>query len=90
LIVKNGTIALSGEKNFILLNLIIEQGKISQISQNISGENVIDTVQMLIIPDGIDPHVLGFFGGVSGQYFEDGFQKNSNSWNSRIGHILYD
>lgn len=73
MIVKNGKIAFSGETDFQSPDLKIEQGKISQIWQNLSGENEIDAVEMFIIPDGTDPHVPGFFGDVSGQYFEGGF-----------------
>ena len=76
MILKNGNMALSGEKDFRHLDLKIEQERISQIGQNLSGENVIDTVEMLIIPDKIDPHVLGFFGDVSRRYLKSSFQEN--------------
>jgi len=67
LIINNGKIALSGEKDFEHLNIKIEQGKISQIRQNLSIKNEIDAVGSLVFPDGADSHVPGFFGYVSGQ-----------------------
>jgi len=67
LIVKNGNIALSGEEDFEHLDIKIEQGKISQIRQNLSVKNEIDAVGLLVFPDGADSHVPGFFGYVSGQ-----------------------
>ncbi|MBC8491758.1 MAG: hypothetical protein H8D42_04280 [Candidatus Marinimicrobia bacterium] len=67
MIVKNGNIALSGEEDFEHLDIKIEQGKISQIRQNLSVKNEIDAVGLLVFPEGADPHVPGFFGDVSGQ-----------------------
>jgi len=58
LIVKKGKIAFSGETDFQSLDLKIEQGKISQIWQNLSGENVIDAERLLVFSSRADPHVL--------------------------------
>lgn len=135
MIVKNGNVALPGRKDLQKLDLKIDQGKIVQIGENLSGDNVINAEGLLIFPGAIDSHVhfdepgfteredfyhgscaavsggvttvidmpctsippvtnlenlkyklgivqqksvvdFGFFGGVSGQCFNDGFQKN--------------
>jgi len=57
LIVKNGSIAFPGRKDFQKLDLKIDQGKIVQIGEDLSGDNVINAEGLLIFPGTIDPHV---------------------------------
>jgi len=57
LIVKNGIVALSGEKNFQKLDLRIEQNTIVDIGPNLGGGNEIDASGLQIFPGAIDPHV---------------------------------
>lgn len=57
MIIKNGCVAFSGKKIFKKLDLKIDQGKIVQIGENLSGENVINAEGLLVFPGAIDPHV---------------------------------
>jgi len=57
LIIKNGSVAFSGKKRFKKFDLRIDQGKIVQIGEDLSGDNVINAEGLLIFPGAIDPHV---------------------------------
>ena len=57
MIVKNGNVALPGRKDFQQLDLNIDQGKIAQIGEGLSGNNIINAKGLLIFPGAIDPHV---------------------------------
>ncbi|MCD6440218.1 MAG: amidohydrolase family protein [Candidatus Marinimicrobia bacterium] len=57
MIIKNGSIAFSTRKDFQKLDLKIDQGKIVQIGEDFSGDNVTNAEGLLIFPGAIDPHV---------------------------------
>jgi dihydropyrimidinase len=68
ILIKGGQL-VTAEKSFFA-DILIEDGKISQIGQNLrfTSENILDATGKLILPGGVDPHVhldLPMFGTVS-------------------------
>ncbi len=57
LIIKNSQIAFSNESDLKPLDVKIQEGKISQIGDSLSGENEIDATGLILFPGAIDPHV---------------------------------
>ncbi|MCF8230851.1 MAG: allantoinase AllB [Bacteroidales bacterium] len=57
LLIKNGKVALSGENHLRNLDIETQNGVITALGSNLSGDNVIDAGGCVVIPGGIDPHV---------------------------------
>lgn len=57
LLIKGGKVALSGEEYLKRLDIEMQNGVISALGSNLSGENVIDASGCVVLPGGIDPHV---------------------------------
>lgn len=57
LLIKNGKVALSGENHLRNLDIETQNGVITALGSNLSGDNVIDAAGCVVIPGGIDPHV---------------------------------
>ncbi len=58
MIIKNGRVALPGEKVFKVVDIRIEREQIVEIGANLSGnKNIIDAKGIIVLPGGIDPHV---------------------------------
>lgn len=57
MIIKNGRVALSGEKDFHTLDLKITSGTITEIGSNLMGADQFDANGMCVFPGAIDPHV---------------------------------
>jgi|AntRauTorcE11898_2_1112593.scaffolds.fasta_scaffold00279_4 allantoinase len=57
LLIKNGKVALSGENHLRNLDIEMQNGVITALGSNLSGDNVIEAKGCLVFPGGIDPHV---------------------------------
>lgn len=58
MIIKNGRVALPGEKNFKEVDIRIENGRFTEIRPHLRGDDdILDAQGLLVLPGGIDPHV---------------------------------
>jgi len=58
MIIKNGSVALPGREEAESLDIRIEDERIVELGENLSGDGkVIDARGLLVLPGGIDPHV---------------------------------
>jgi len=73
LVIKNGTIVTATES--YQADIGVDEGRISLIGNDLSGDEVINATGMLVMPGGIDPHThleLPFMGTVSADDFRTG------------------
>ncbi len=73
LVIKNGTIVTANES--YQADIGVDGERIALIGRNLSGDEVIDATDMLVMPGGIDPHThleLPFMGTVSADDFRTG------------------
>ncbi len=57
-VIKNGKVALPGQKEFTVLDIRIKGEKIDAVGKNLSGQGkVLEAQGLNILPGGIDPHV---------------------------------
>ncbi len=72
-VIKNGTI-VTADLTY-KADVLIEQGKITQIGPNLKGDKTLDATGCFIMPGGIDPHThleMPFMGTYSADNFESG------------------
>jgi dihydropyrimidinase len=72
-VIKNGTI-VTADRTW-KADVLIENGKIARIGQNLSGDEVFDARGCYVMPGGIDPHThleMPFMGTYSADDFESG------------------
>lgn len=72
-VIKGGTI-VSADRTYIA-DVLIEDGRIAKIGQNLSGDETLDATGCYIMPGGIDPHThleMPFMGTYSSDDFESG------------------
>ncbi len=72
-VIKNGTI-VTADRTW-KADVLIENGKIARIGQNLSGDEVFDATGCYVMPGGIDPHThleMPFMGTYSADDFESG------------------
>ena len=72
-IIKGGTI-VTADRTY-KADIVVENGKISQIGENLSGDTVLDATDCYVMPGGIDPHThleMPFMGTYSTDDFESG------------------
>ncbi len=55
--IKNGYVALPGEKEPLKTDVVVEDGSISVIGKNLNRGKIVDAKNLLVLPGGIDPHV---------------------------------
>lgn len=72
-VIKGGTI-VTADRQF-KADVLIEDERIAQIGENLSGDEVIDATDAYVIPGGIDPHThleMPFMGTTADETFESG------------------
>ncbi len=72
-VIKNGTI-VTADRTY-KADVVVENGKISQIGENLSGDTTLDATGCYVMPGGIDPHThleMPFMGTYSTDDFESG------------------
>lgn len=72
-VIKNGTI-VTADRTY-KADVLIEQGRIARIGQNLSGDESFDATGCYVMPGGIDPHThleMPFMGTYSADDFESG------------------
>jgi dihydropyrimidinase len=72
-VIRNGTI-VTADRSW-KADILIEDGKIARIGQNLSGDEVFDATGCYVMPGGIDPHThleMPFMGTYSADDFESG------------------
>lgn len=59
ILIKNGLVALQGENNYHKKDILVENGKIKNVKDKITGKNIreFDASGMIIFPGAVDPHV---------------------------------
>jgi len=57
IIIKNGNVALPGKEVLQTLDIEIQNGRITALGSQLSGDEEIDASGCLVMPGGIDPHV---------------------------------
>ncbi|HDR04997.1 MAG TPA: allantoinase AllB [Candidatus Marinimicrobia bacterium] len=57
LIIKNGLVAISGADSFTKCDILIENGIIKALGNNLNAKNIIDADGLQVFPGAIDPHV---------------------------------
>ena len=73
IVIKNGTI-VTADLSYVA-DVLVENGKITQIGSGLSGDEVLDATGCYIMPGGIDPHThleMPFMGTYSSDDFESG------------------
>lgn len=56
-IIKNANVALPGEDKPLRLDIGITNGVITELGNDLTGDNILDAPGRLVLPGGIDPHV---------------------------------
>jgi dihydropyrimidinase len=72
-VIKNGKIVTADRSYFA--DVLIEDGKISAVGENLSGDKVVDAEGAMVIPGGIDPHThleMPFMGTTTAETWESG------------------
>lgn len=72
-VIKNGTI-VTADLTY-KADVLVDQGKIIEIGQGLSGDRVLDATGCYVMPGGIDPHThleMPFMGTYSADDFESG------------------
>ncbi|MDY6915577.1 MAG: allantoinase AllB [Candidatus Cloacimonadota bacterium] len=57
MIIKNTLAALPGKNDFVKCDILIKNGKIAKIGNNLAGSKILDVKGKLVFPGVIDPHV---------------------------------